>query len=246
MVMVINETMAETLFQDENPIGLEVVIESDDPVTFQVVGLVGDVRMGSLASDPRSGMYLSYYANPSRVMRVALRSDGDAAAIAPAVRSTVRELDPNLPVTDLETMESIITNSNTVSSSRMVANSLGLFAGVALLLATVGLYGVLAHYVSQRSHEIGVRLALGAQGSTVLRMILGRGMVLVGIGLVLGIVGALLSVRFLEQQLYGVGQTDPLTFVSVSVFFVLVATLACLVPAWRATRVDPIIALQAE
>jgi len=179
-------------------------------------------------------------------MRIALRTEGDPAVLAPAVRATVSQLDPNIPVTEFETMESIIANSDTVSSSRMVTSSLGLFAGVALLLATVGIYGVLAHYVSQRSREIGVRLALGAQGSNVLKMVLGRGMILVGIGLVLGIAGALAGVRFLEQQLYGIGQTDPLTFVSVSVFFIIVATIACLLPAWRATRVDPIIALQAE
>jgi putative ABC transport system permease protein len=246
MVMVINETMAESLFPDENPIGLEVVIDADEAVAFQVVGLVGDVRMGSLASDPRSAMYLSYYANRQSRMGIALRTEGDAAALAPAVRSTVHQLDPNIPVTEFDTMESIIANSSTVSSSRMVTRSLGLFAAVALLLATVGLYGVLAHYVSQRSHEIGVRVALGAQGANVLKMILGRGMILVGIGLILGIAGAIGGVRFLEQQLYGVEQTDPLTFVSVSAFFVIVATIACLLPAWRATRVDPIIALQAE
>jgi len=246
MVMVINETMAASLFPDENPIGLEVVIDADEATTFQVVGLVGDVRMGALASDPRSAMYLSYYANSNNRMRIALRTEGDPAVLAPAVRATVNQLDPNIPVTEFETMESIIANSDTVSSSRMVTSSLGLFAGVALLLATVGIYGVLAHYVSQRSREIGVRLALGAQGSNVLKMVLGRGMILVGIGLVLGIAGALAGVRFLEQQLYGIGQTDPLTFVSVSVFFIIVATIACLLPAWRATRVDPIIALQAE
>jgi len=246
MVMVINETMADTLFPGENPIGLEVVIESDDPVTFQVVGLVGDVRMGSLANDPRSGMYISYYANRQTTMRLGLRTDGNPAALAPAVRSVVRELDPNLPVTDLQTMESIIADSTAVSLSRMVTGSLGLFAAVALFLATVGLYGVLAHYVSQRSHEIGVRLALGAQGMNVLKMVLGRGMVLVGLGLILGIAGAIGGVRFLEQQLYGIDRTDPLTFVSVSAFFILVASIACLLPAWRATRVDPIIALQAE
>jgi putative ABC transport system permease protein len=246
MVMVINETMAESLFPGENPIGLDVVIHSDDPVSFQVVGLVGDVRMGSLASDPRSGMYLSYYANRQTTMRIALRTDADPAALAPAVRSTVRQLDPNLPVADLETMESIIAGSSTVSTSRMVTASLGLFAGVALLLATVGLYGVLAHYVSQRSHEIGVRVALGAQGANVLKMILTRGLVLVGFGLILGIAAAIGGVRFLEQQLYGIEQTDPITFLTVSAFFVVVATIACLLPAWRATRVDPIIALQAE
>ena len=160
--------------------------------------------------------------------------------------NTASRLDPNIPADNLETMASIIANSGTVVQSRVAARSLGLFAVVALLLASVGLYGVLAYFVSQRNHEIGVRMALGAGSGSVTRLILKRGLGLVVIGLVVGIGAALLGTRLLADQLFGVGQTDPITYLGASLVFLLVAILACVVPVGRALRVDPLVALRAE
>ncbi len=245
-VMVINQTMAERMFPDEDPLGQRVVISGSDPVTYEVIGVVGDVRMSGPASTPRMSMYRPYAQSRQSTMRVAVRTATDPAPIAAAVRQAIQTLDPDIPADGIESMTSIIANSGTVVQSRMAARSLGLFALVALLLASVGLYGVLAYFVSQRNHEIGVRMALGAESRSVTRLILGRGLGLVVIGLVVGVGASLLGTRLLEDQLFGIGQTDPVTYVGASAVFLLVATLACVVPAWRALRVDPLIALRAE
>ena len=179
-------------------------------------------------------------------MRMAVRTATDPAPVAASVRAAIRAMDPNIPVGDLQTMESIIANSGTIVQSRVAARALGLFAVIALLLTSVGLYGVLAYFVSQRNHEIGVRMALGAEGTSVTGLILRRGLGLVASGLVAGTAGALLGTRLLEGQLFGVGQADPVTYVGASVLFLVVAVLACVVPVWRALRVDPLIALRSE
>ena len=245
-VLVINQAMADALFPDENPLGQRVVITGRDPDSYEVVGVAGNVRISSLASGPTLAMYGAYYQSRLLTMRLAVRSAGDPALLAGALRSAIRELDRNIPVAELDTMESIIAASSTVVQSRTATTSLALFAAIALLLATTGLYSLLAYYVNRRTHEIGIRMALGAGGGKVLQLILGRGLSLVAIGLAVGLAGALAATRLLAQQLYGVGQTDPITYLSASLLFVLVAVLACLIPAWRASRVDPLIALQAE
>ncbi len=160
------------------------------------------------------------------------------------MREAVWSLDRNIPVADVATMDGLV--SRTLATRRVRTVALIVFSGVAVLLATVGLYGVLAYYVSRRFHEIGVRVALGAAGSDIVELVLKRGVVLVASGLVLGLLGAWGVTRLIEELLYQVEPTDPLTFVLVSVFFALVAVVACLLPAWRALRVDPLIALQAE
>jgi len=245
-VMVINQTMADTLFPGENALGQRVVIAGMAPTQFEVVGVVGDVRMSGPASTPRMGMYRPYAQSRQSTMRIAIRTATDPGPIAAAVREAIRRRDANIPVGNLETMESIIANSGTVVQSRVAARSLGLFALIALLLASVGLYGVLAYFVSQRNHEIGVRMALGAEGRSVTRLILKRGLGLVGLGLLLGTGAAMLGTRLLADQLFGVGQTDPVTYVGASAIFLVVAVLACVVPVWRALRVDPLIALRSE
>jgi putative ABC transport system permease protein len=245
-VMVINQTMAETMFPGENALGQRVVIAGDEPAVFDVVGVVGDVRMSGPASTPRMSMYRPYSQSRQSTMRVAIRTAGDPSPIAAAVRGVIRSLDANIPVGDLETMESIIANSGTVVQSRVAARSLGLFAVVALLLASVGLYGVLAYFVSQRNHEIGVRMALGAEGRSVTRLILKRGLGLVLVGLAVGTAAALFGTRLIADQLFEVGQTDPATYIGASLIFLAVAVLACVVPVWRALRIDPLIALRSE
>jgi putative ABC transport system permease protein len=179
-------------------------------------------------------------------MRLAVRTDGAPLALVPMLREALRELDPEIPLAEVSTMDAVITDSDTITQSRATTGALAIFAGIAVLLATVGLYGVLAYSVSQRSHEIGVRMALGARGGNVLGMVLGQGMLLVAVGLALGVLGAVAAGRLIEEQLFGIGSTDPLTYLGVCAVFAVVAAAACLVPSFRATRVDPLEALQAE
>ncbi len=245
-VLVINQTMAETLFSGEPAIGRHVVIAGDPPKSFEVVGVVGDVRMSGPAVGPAMGMYRPYSQSASSTMRVAIRSSTDPTSLAEPLRALIRDLDPNLPVGDLRSMESVISSSETVLRSRVAARSLGLFALVALLLASVGLYGVLACFVAQRRHEIGVRMALGEDGRGITTRILQRGLGLVATGLAIGTGVALLGSRILADLLFEIALTDPSTYVGACLVFLVVAALACLVPAWRAVRVDPLVALRAE
>jgi putative ABC transport system permease protein len=189
-------------------------------------------------------MYMSYKQVPWVWMQLAVRTEGDPAAMIRPIREIVRAKDPNIPLAEPTTMASIIDDA--LSDFRIITSSLGLFSTIALLLALIGLYGVLAYYVSQRYHEIGVRMALGASRRHVARIILSRGMGMVAVGLVLGLAGSYWATRLIQQFLFGVEPTDPITFVFATLAFGLVALAACLLPAWRATRVDPAMVLQAE
>ena len=167
-----------------------------------------------------------------------------SAAVTNSVRQVLRARDPNIPLAGVATMESVITRS--VGSQRVIMLTLTLFSAVAVFLAAIGLYSVLAYYVAQRGHEIGIRLAMGASGGNILKLVLNRGLLLVGIGLATGVSGAFAATRLMQQQLFNVEATDPVTYVAVSALFAGVAILACLVPAARAVRVDPVKTLQAE
>jgi len=177
-----------------------------------------------------------------------VRTAVEPTAVAPSLRATIVDLDPDIPVQDqdLETMASIMARTPAVAQSRLAARSLGLFAVVALGLAGVGLYGVLAQYVSQRSREIGVRMALGARPVAVSRLILVHGLLLVGGGLLIGLAASLAGNRLLAQRLYGVSPSDPITHLGSAAFLLFVALVACMVPVWRAVRVDPLVTLRAE
>ena len=177
-------------------------------------------------------------------MQIAVRTRADPAALTGAIREVLRTKDPNIPLAEPATMASILDDA--LSDYRIVTSSLGLFSAIALLLALVGLYGVLAYYVSQRYHEIGVRMALGASARQVANMILTRGMGLVLLGPIAGVGASIWATKFIQQQLYGVEPSDPATFLVTALGFGFVALFACLLPAWRATRVDPITTLQAE
>jgi putative ABC transport system permease protein len=244
LVLVINEKMAETLFPGKDPIGRQVVVDVGRLVTLEIVGVVGRVRVHSLRGQPAMAMYFSYRQRPHYTMRIAIRTEGDSRRVAGALRSAVWERDRNLPVAEIATMEQVLARS--MLNSKTTTISLALFAGFAVTLAAMGLYGLLAYYVSQRFREIGVRVALGASPRQIMELILRRGFVLVGTGIVVGLVGALLVTRLIQQLLFGVLPTDAATFALVTLFFAFVAFIACFLPARRALRVDPVIALQAE
>jgi putative ABC transport system permease protein len=244
LVMVISQAMADTLFPGQDPVGRQVVVDVGQEVSIEVVGVVGNIKMGTLLTSRLMAFYISYLQRPMFTMRLAVRTAVRPETVTGALREAVWNLDRNIPVADVATMDQLV--ARTLATRRIRTVALMIFAGVAVLLATVGLYGVLAYYVTRRYHEIGVRVALGAASADIVEMVLKRGMVLVGVGLVVGLLGAWGVTRLIQELLYQVEPTDPITFILVSAFFVVVAVVACLLPAWRALRVDPLIALQAE
>jgi len=189
-------------------------------------------------------MYLSYYQFPDTKLRFAIRTDRDPASIGQSVRRLVLARDRTVPVENLVSMENVIGES--LAPQRTISVTLALFAAVALMLACIGLYGVLAYSVSRRTHEIGVRVALGASRREVLGLVLKRGMALALSGLAAGIVAAFGLTRLLKDMLFGIAPSDPATFMAVSVLLTLVAALACAIPARRAAKVDPMVALRYE
>jgi len=230
-------------------------------VQLQVVGVVEDVRNESPDRDPNPDIFIDYRQllalqqrwgdSPRRqdemsigFLSFAVRTSGEPGAAAPAIGRLVRTVDPNAGVDAIIPMDRLVASS--VARQRFYAVILGVFAGVAGLLAAMGIYGVLAYAVSRRTHEIGIRMALGAQRAQVLALVLRRGVLLASVGIVLGLVVAAAGTRLLQGMLFGITPLDPFTFVAVSLLFGLVAALACYVPARRATNVDPMAALRSE
>jgi ABC-type antimicrobial peptide transport system permease subunit len=177
-------------------------------------------------------------------MQLAVRSHIDPAMLVEPIRGILKSRDPNIPLADPSTMEAIIDDA--LSDFRVVTSSLGLLSVISVLLALVGLYGVLAHYVGQRHREIGVRMTLGASALQVAKMVLSRGLALVAAGVAAGSLASFWTTRVIRRLLFGIDSTDPITFVSTALGFALVAAIACLVPAYRASRVDPVLTLKAE
>lgn len=243
-VLVINETMAREFFPHADPLGQRLVIDFDDETPLEVVGIVGDVRSTGLASEAFQTMYHSYLQEPVTRMEVGVRVGGNGALIVPAVKEAVRELDPNLPISEVEAMDRVV--ARTIGGQTAMAVMLSAFAWVAVGLTALGLYGVLAYFVGLRVPELGLRIALGAKRGDLVRMVVARGLGLFSVGMVLGLAGSWSVTRFLRSLLVGVEPTDPVTFVGISVFFALIGTTASILPARRAFEVDPTRALQAE
>jgi len=246
-VIIINQTMAATQFPGEDPIGRRIQLGDPDPQSpwVTIVGVVGDVKYTGLDSAPEPTMYTPYEQNlwwPT--MYLVMRSSVDPAGLAQAVRAQVAALDPLLPMAQVRTMDELLGRS--VAEPRFRTTLLGIFAAVALLLATVGIYGVVSYTVGQRTQEFGIRMALGARRQDVLALVLGQGMVLAGIGVAIGLVASLALNRVLAGILFGVSPTDLVTFCAVPLVMVAAALLACYVPARRATRVDPMVALRSQ
>lgn len=247
-VVIINEALARRFWPGEEAIGKRVGFKATSPqVWHEVVGIVGDVKHQRLDADPKPEVYFAYQQYPDRFMSLVVRTSSDLmepAALTTAVRDQVLAVDPNQPVFDIKTMDERV--SKAVAPSRFIMLLLGFFAGLALILAAVGIYGVISYSVTQRTHEIGVRMALGAEGRDVLRLVVRQGMTLALAGIAVGLVGAFALTRLMSGLLFSVSSTDPLTFTLISLLLMGVALAACFVPARRATRVDAMVALRYE
>jgi putative ABC transport system permease protein len=239
--VIINESLARQLWPGLDPLGRKIRVNG----TSTVVGVVADVRHGSLEASGGNEMYLDCrQCGDWSAMEMVVRSKRPAESLVPEVRAALLAYDPGLPNGEYYPLERLIDDA--VGPRRLITQLLGFFSVLALGLAVIGLYGVMAFAVAQRRQEIGIRMAIGAQRGDILRLVLQGGLRLVAIGVALGLAGSLALTRVLQGQLYGISSHDPLTFVAISALLAVVATVACLVPALRATRVDPLIALRAE
>ncbi|HEY4425482.1 MAG TPA: ABC transporter permease [Pyrinomonadaceae bacterium] len=244
-VMVVSKAFTKVYFPNEDAIGKRIILDGLNKTPREIVGVVDDVRRKGLDTDVQPEMYFSYVQKPERRLNLVIRSTTeDASQLTPAARAEVKAFNPRQIIWRAQTLEQMLSTS--VAPRKFNMMLLGIFAGVALVLAAVGLYGVMSYSVSWRTQEIGIRMALGAKRTDVLRMVVRQGMTMTLIGLALGLVGVIALSRVMVGLLYGVSPKDPLTFAGVSMVLLVVALLACLIPARRATRVDPIVALRSE
>jgi putative ABC transport system permease protein len=248
-VVIISAAFAKRYFPGvDDPVGKRLKqggLEDEDSPWMTVVGVVGDVHHYGLSEEVSSEMYMPFAQQPEPEVSLVVRSQGvSPLALLPAIRNEVKAVDKDQPIFGVETMEHLLSES--VASQRLSVTLLGLFAGLAFLLACVGIYGVISYTVTQRTHEIGVRIALGASGTDILRLVVGQGMRMVAVGLILGLVASFALTRVMESLLFNVSARDPWTFVLVSSLLGAVAFFASFIPARRATRVDPMVALRYE
>jgi putative ABC transport system permease protein len=248
LVGIVNQSLARRFFNEENPVGKRVRWARGDPKNWiTVIGVAGDIKHTGLDEPEDPALYTPYPQSGApwkRWMNLVVRSESDAAAGAGAVKSRVWRVDGQIPIPDARTMVEVMGAS--VEARRFNMLLLGVFAAVAMLLAAVGIYGVMSYAVTQRTREIGLRIALGARPRDVIGMVVGRGMLLTSIGAAAGLGLSLALTRFMSGMLFGVGAKDPLTLACVSLLLAGVALMACYVPARRATKVDPMIALRYE
>ncbi|HXQ70159.1 MAG TPA: ABC transporter permease [Pyrinomonadaceae bacterium] len=244
-VVIVNESFAKRHWPNEDPLGKRIRVSQDDYVLREIVGVVKALKQDQWTSDPNLEMYLPHLQEPApRALALVVRSSGDPIALVGAIENQVWPIDKNLPVAEIRTMQEVIAGS--IEQHRFNLFLLGLFAFVALVLALVGIYGVMSESVNARTHEIGIRMALGARAADVLRMVVGQGMTLATIGIVIGLFGAFWLTRFMATLLYEVSPTDSVTFLLIPLVVALVVLCACLIPARRATKVDPLVALRNE
>jgi putative ABC transport system permease protein len=242
-VFLINQTMARRFWPDQDPVGKQIKI-ADDGATGAVIGVVGDAKQYRLEEEAQPQMYDAYSQSPGIFATVVIRTTVEPMTLAEPVRQAVWKVDGDQPMWKVRTLESLIDRST--ADKRFLMVLMGVFAALALALTVIGLYGVMSYAVSQRTQEIGVRMALGAGAGAIHRMVLRQGMTLVLIGVAFGLAASWLLTRLMENLLFGVSATDLLTFVSISSLLTMVALLACWIPARRAMNVDPIIALRYE
>jgi putative ABC transport system permease protein len=251
-VAIINETMMRRNFSRENAIGKHLLVDAliagrqelGPAISWEIVGVVGNVKVSGLGDEDTPEIYVPYPQSPWPGMFLAVHTATDPSPMLNAIKTAIHEVDKDVPVADPKTMEQIMAES--VAEPRFRTQLLGAFALVALALASVGIYGVMSYSVSQRTTEIGIRLALGAQRQDVLKLVVRQGMVLALLGVAVGLAAAIAFTRVMGSLLFEITPTDPVTFIMVSVLLTIVALAACFIPALRASRVDPIVALRYE
>ena len=244
-VMIINQNMAKQFWPNESPIGKRVTMKNwGPPLTGEIIGIVGDTKADGIAADVYPMIYWPYFQFPQNFNAFVVRTDGDPSRMISAIKERIWSVDKTLPISGIATMDQLIYDS--LARRRLNMVLLSIFASVALLLAAVGIYGVMSYSVSQRTNEMGIRIALGAQPRNVLMLILMQGLSVAALGMVIGIGAAFVLTRLMSSLLFGISATDPLAFGAVAIALTIVALLACYIPARRATRVDPMTALRNE
>jgi putative ABC transport system permease protein len=242
-VAIIDESTARKYWPDREPLGRQVRFGKDPTQPWiTVVGIIKDIKNEGLDIDGVPHIFVSVYQDPSKQVSVALRTSLPATLLEPQIRHEIQSIDPGLPVFNVVSMNDILDRS--LASRRFSADLVGGFAGLAVLLASIGIYGLLAYMVGQRSREIGLRLALGAQRADVLRLVMGKGVVLAAVGILVGVIFSASTASMMASLLYGVRPHDPAVFLLAPLLLLVVALLASYIPAWRATKVDPIAALR--
>jgi putative ABC transport system permease protein len=243
-VAIINNTMAKKFFPGEDPIGKHISLSNDPEVYREIIGIVGDIKPWGLNHETPAQTYEPYLQQPFSFMTLVVRANSDPAGLNEAIRREVFNLDREQPVVSIDMLDHLVSESTAWLRSLILL--FGVFAAIAIALAAIGLYGVISYAVTQRTQEIGIRMALGAQTRDVLKLIIGQGLVLTLAGIALGSLMALGLTRLLSGLLFGVGARDPLTFATTALMLTFVALLACWIPARRATKVDPMTSLRCE
>jgi predicted permease len=244
-VAIINETMARKLFPNQDPVGQRVRTGPNPTGPWTtIVGVIGDIKHSGLEEEMQPELYINYLQGPPVSPFIVARTTGDPALLAETVRTEVRNIDRTIPIYEMRTMSTL--RSEAVSMRRFILLIVGAFGALALGLAAIGVYGVMSLIVSERTREVGVRLALGAQPSELLTMIVAQAAKLAGIGVVIGVIAAALITPLLDSQLYGIESFDPATFIIVPIVLLAIAAMAALVPARKAMRIDPLAALRIE
>jgi predicted permease len=243
-VVLVNETFARKCFPKQDPIGKRINFSGPKDPLWEIIGVCGDGKYNSLGEAPMPAVFRPQFRDYDTLCTLVVRTNGDPRAVIPALRSEIQKMDATLPIYDVKTLTEHM--DIPLFPARMAANVLGSFGVLALVLAAIGIYGVMSYVVAGRTREIGLRMALGAQFRHVRQLILRQGMMLATIGLVLGLGIVFVLARFLKSMLYGISPSDPLTFTTITILLAGVALLACLIPAQRATRVDPMVALRDE
>jgi len=243
-VAVINETFARQIYPGDNPIGRTFILNLGNEKPHEIIGVVGDVKLITLEGEIRPTAYLSSRQYAFGLMNFVVRTTGDPARLGPAAVRVIRDIDPLLPVSAVRPLEDVFAES--IARPRLTAVAMSIFAGAALLLAALGVYGIVAYSVSQRAREFGIRVALGAQPGQIIGMVVGQNLRIVALGLGVGIMAAIPATRLLRGLLFQVGPNDPMTFVVIGVTLAAVAVVASYLPARRGTQVDPVVTLKAE